>query len=372
MANVVFDHIVKRYGTNSPVIRDLNLTIEDREFLVLVGPSGCGKSTALRMIAGLEEITDGNLFIGSQVVNNLVPKDRDIAMVFQNYALYPHMSCYENMAFALKLQKVPAEEIRQRVNDAAKMLEVEHLLERRPKALSGGQRQRIAIGRAIVRKPKVFLMDEPLSNLDAKLRGSMRAEIKRLHKTLNTTFVYVTHDQTEAMTLGDRIAVMKGGDLQQCATPREVYNHPANLFVATFIGSPQMNLLEGEMTVNGSETLLEGKFFRFVIPTKPSFRNGLVVVGIRPEHLVLVEGQSDNHVTSTVELTEPMGFETYVYLEGDKSSIICRVPEEKTPEIGATLKFTADPLRVHVFDPVTERNLSNPAEQPVDNPVPVC
>jgi multiple sugar transport system ATP-binding protein len=371
MANVVFDHIVKRYASNLPyVIRDLNLTIEDKEFLVLVGPSGCGKSTALRMIAGLEEITDGKLWIGDKVVNTLAPKDRDIAMVFQNYALYPHMTCFDNMAFALRLQKIPEAEIRQRVEEAAKMLEVEQFLDRRPKALSGGQRQRIAIGRAIVRKPKVFLMDEPLSNLDAKLRGSMRAEIKRLHKTLDTTFVYVTHDQTEAMTLGDRIAVMKGGDLQQCASPREVYNHPANLFVATFIGSPQMNLMEGEMTVQGSETLLEGKLFRFVVPTKPSFRNGPVVVGVRPEHLVLVSDDEPNYLSSTVEMTEPMGFETYVYLEGDKQSIICRVPEEKTPELGATMRFTAEPSRIHVFDPATESNLD--CHQKVDNLAPVC
>jgi multiple sugar transport system ATP-binding protein len=358
MANVVFDHIRKQYGDNTPVIKDLNLRVEDREFLVLVGPSGCGKSTALRMIAGLEEISGGYLSIGDRVVNDVHPKNRDIAMVFQNYALYPHMSCYDNMAFALKLRKVPQGEIRQRVMEAAKSLEIEHLLDRKPKALSGGQRQRIAIGRAIVREPKVFLMDEPLSNLDAKLRVSMRAEIKKLHQRLQTTFVYVTHDQTEAMTLGDRIAVLKGGDLQQCDTPHELYNHPANLFVATFIGSPQMNLLKGEMTLDGDRAVLTGKGFRFVVPKKASYRNGAVVVGVRPEHLEPSSGNADHQLTSTVEVTEPMGFETYVYLANDNGSFIARFPEEQTPAIGSAISVTADANKIHVFDPTTEQRLA--------------
>ena len=357
MANVVFDHIKKQYGDQAPVIKDLSLRVEDKEFLVLVGPSGCGKSTALRMIAGLEEISDGFLSIGDRVVNDIPPKSRDIAMVFQNYALYPHMTCYENMAFALKLRKVHKDEIRKRVIEAAKSLEIEHLLERKPKALSGGQRQRVAIGRAIVREPKVFLMDEPLSNLDAKLRVSMRSEIKKLHQRLQTTFVYVTHDQTEAMTLGDRIAVMKGGDLQQLATPHEVYNRPANLFVATFIGSPQMNLLEGKMTVSGTAATIEGQGFRFVMPKHENFQDGAVTLGIRPEHMAIAEEEGPG-LTGAVEVTEPMGFETYVYLPGSKGAIIARVPEEKTPRIGQKVRFSVDPSKIHVFDSKTEARLN--------------
>lgn len=357
MANVVFDHIKKQYGDSAPVIKDLSLRVEDKEFLVLVGPSGCGKSTALRMIAGLEEISSGFLSIADRVVNDVPPKNRDIAMVFQNYALYPHMTCYENMAFALKLRKVSKDEIRSRVMAAAKSLEIEHLLERKPKALSGGQRQRVAIGRAIVREPKVFLMDEPLSNLDAKLRVSMRAEIKKLHARLQTTFVYVTHDQTEAMTLGDRIAVMKGGDMQQLATPHEVYNRPANLFVATFIGSPQMNLLDGKMTIAGETALLEGQGFRFEMPRHENFRDGAVTVGVRPEHMTITDGEGPGF-SGQVEVTEPMGFETYVYLAGEKGSIIARVPEEQSPRVGQIAKFAVDPSKIHVFDPKTEARLN--------------
>ena len=356
MATVVFEHVVKRYGPAPPVIKDLSLGIDDKEFLVLVGPSGCGKSTALRMIAGLEEISGGTLKIGDRVVNDVHPKERDIAMVFQNYALYPHMSCYENMAFALKLKGVAKAEVEKRVMAAAKSLEIEALLERKPKALSGGQRQRVAIGRAIVREPKVFLMDEPLSNLDAKLRVSMRAEIKKLHQKLKTTFVYVTHDQTEAMTLGDRIAVMKAGDLMQCDTPHELFHRPANLFVATFIGSPQMNLVRGDLTVDGEQAVLEGKRFRFVVPKRTSHREGPVVVGFRPEHLALVEGGEEG-VTSTVEVVEPIGSESYVYLEGDEGSIVARLPEEQTPKPGAKIRLRADPARIHVFDPESEGRL---------------
>ncbi|MBO9541409.1 sn-glycerol-3-phosphate ABC transporter ATP-binding protein UgpC [bacterium] len=356
MANVVFDHVKKQYGDSTPVIKDLNLRVEDKEFLVLVGPSGCGKSTALRMIAGLEDISGGFLSIGDHVVNDVHPKNRDIAMVFQNYALYPHMTCYENMAFALKLRKVSKDEIRRRVMDAAKSLEIEHLLERKPKALSGGQRQRVAIGRAIVREPKVFLMDEPLSNLDAKLRVSMRAEIKKLHQRLQTTFVYVTHDQTEAMTLGDRIAIMKAGDLQQCDTPHEVYNRPANLFVATFIGSPQMNLLDGTMRLQGDEAVIEGQGFKFVLPKRAGFRDGAVVVGIRPEHMTLVP-EGEVGLKGQVEVTEPMGFESYVYLPGARGAIIARVSEEQTPRIGQAVAFNVEPAKIHVFDPQTELRL---------------
>jgi len=353
MATVAFEHIVKRYGPAAPVIKDLSLRIEDREFLVLVGPSGCGKSTALRMIAGLEEISGGTLRIGERVVNDVHPKERDIAMVFQNYALYPHMTCFDNMAFALKLKGVAKDEVHRRVMAAAKSLEIEALLERRPRALSGGQRQRVAIGRAIVREPKVFLMDEPLSNLDAKLRVSMRAEIKKLHQKLKTTFVYVTHDQTEAMTLGDRIAVMKAGDLMQCDTPHELFHHPANLFVATFIGSPQMNLVQGTLAIDGERAVLEGKRFRFVVPKRASFREGPVVVGFRPEHLALAEGGEEGFA-STVEVVEPIGSEAYVYLAGEAGSIVARVPEELTPKPGASVRLRADAARIHLFDPESE------------------
>src|SRR5262245_17991495 len=308
MASVVFDHVIKQYGDHPPVVKDLSLRIDDREFLVLVGPSGCGKSTALRMIAGLEDISGGTLLIGDQVVNDVEPKHRDIAMVFQNYALYPHMSCYENMAFALKLRKLPKDEIHRRVMAAARSLEIEHLLERKPKALSGGQRQRIAIGRAIVREPKVFLMDEPLSNLDAKLRVSMRAEIKKLHQRLKTTMVYVTHDQIEAMTLGDRIAILRAGDLMQIGTPHEVYGEPSNLFVATFVGSPQMNILRGELRRDGEQSIVTGKGFRFAVPGKASHRDGPVRLGIRPEHLSIAKEEERYKLASTVEVTEPMGF----------------------------------------------------------------
>ncbi|MBM3267237.1 MAG: sn-glycerol-3-phosphate ABC transporter ATP-binding protein UgpC [Candidatus Sericytochromatia bacterium] len=354
MARVVFDKVQKRYNDNT-VIRELSLSIEDKEFLVLVGPSGCGKSTALRMIAGLEEITGGFLTIGDRVVNDVHPKHRDIAMVFQNYALYPHMSVYENMAFALKLRKLARPEIDKRVRDAARSLEIEHLLERKPKALSGGQRQRVAIGRAIVREPKVFLMDEPLSNLDAKLRVSMRAEIKKLHHRLQTTFVYVTHDQTEAMTLGDRIAILRGGDLQQCGTPHDVYTSPANLFVATFIGSPQMNLLEGALAFSGGDAVVKGKEFTFTLPRRESFREGDVVVGVRPEHLAPADAANPAHALSAaVEVIEPLGAESYVYLAGGKGSIVARVPEERTPKVGQTIAFSVDAAKIHLFDPKTE------------------
>ncbi len=358
MARVVFDKVQKRY-TDTTVIRELSLSIEDKEFLVLVGPSGCGKSTALRMIAGLEEITGGFLTIGDRVVNDVHPKHRDIAMVFQNYALYPHMSVFENMAFALKLRKLPKPDIDKRVRDAARSLEIEHLLDRKPKALSGGQRQRVAIGRAIVREPKVFLMDEPLSNLDAKLRVSMRAEIKKLHHRLQTTFVYVTHDQTEAMTLGDRIAILRGGDLQQCGTPHDVYTTPANLFVATFIGSPQMNLLEGTLSIDGDHAIVKGKEFAFTVPKRGSFREGDVVVGVRPEHLAPVDsGPAGHSLAATVEVIEPLGAESYVYLAGAKGSIVARVSEDKTPKVGETVAFTVDAGKIHLFDPKTEARLS--------------
>lgn len=359
MARVLFDKIRKQYG-KTVVIKELNLEIEDKEFLVLVGPSGCGKSTALRMIAGLEEITDGKLYIGDTVVNDVHPKDRDIAMVFQNYALYPHMSVRDNMGFALKLRKINKEEIEKRILEAAKILEIDHLLDRKPKALSGGQRQRVALGRAIVREPKVFLMDEPLSNLDAKLRVSMRAEIKKLHQRLQTTFVYVTHDQTEAITMGNRIAVMNKGDLQQVDTPKEVYNNPANIFVATFIGSPQMNLLEGSVRTENGKAIVTGKGFRFILNTTKSINNDKVIVGVRPEHLNIITNNQfiqDNYIESKVELIEPIGFEAYVYLEGTKGPIITRVTEEYIPELNTEVRFSAEPEKVYLFDANTEQRI---------------
>lgn len=358
MARVVFDRIQKLYAENI-VIRQLDLAIEDREFLVLVGPSGCGKSTALRMIAGLEEISGGFLTIGDRVVNEVHPKDRDIAMVFQNYALYPHMSVFDNMAFALKLRRVPKPEIERRVRESARTLEIEHLLDRKPKALSGGQRQRVAIGRAIVREPKVFLMDEPLSNLDAKLRVNMRAEIKKLHQKLKTTFVYVTHDQIEAMTLGDRIAILRSGDLQQCGTPHDVYTTPTNLFVATFIGSPQMNLLDGVLSFDGDKSIVKGKDYTFTVPKVAAHRAGDVVVGVRPEHLAPIGGAVNGHALSAVvDVIEPLGAESYVHLVGTKGNIVARVGEEQTPRAGERISFTVDPVKVHLFDPRTEARLA--------------
>ncbi len=367
MASVSFEHVVKRYGDHPPVIRDLSLEIADKEFLVLVGPSGCGKSTALRMIAGLEDVSDGKLRIGSRVVNDVHPKDRDIAMVFQNYALYPHMTCRQNMEFALKLRGIDKGEIQKRVDSAAKSLAIDHLLDRKPKALSGGQRQRIAIGRAVVREPQVFLMDEPLSNLDAKLRVTMRAEIKRLHQRLETTFVYVTHDQTEAMTLGDRICVLRAGDVMQCDTPHVLYNEPENLFVATFIGSPQMNLLGADLTLDGDRAIVKGKDFTFVVPKRPAYLAGKVTIGIRPEHLRIAsesESRSGVHVLSSqIDVTEPIGAETYLYLATEMSApgeghLVARVPEELAPKAAAKVALTADAAKIHVFDTTTEQRLS--------------
>ena len=288
MASISLNHIKKVYPGDIEVISDLNLQIKDKEFVVLVGPSGCGKSTTLRMIAGLEEISDGEMYIGDRKVNDVAPKDRDIAMVFQNYALYPHMTVYKNMAFALKLRKTPKDEIDRKVHEAAKVLDIEHLLNRKPKQLSGGQRQRVALGRAMVRDPAVFLLDEPLSNLDAKLRTQMRTEIIKLHQKLDTTFVYVTHDQTEAMTMGDRIVVMKGGEIQQADTPQTLYDHPCNLFVAGFIGSPQMNFMDAELgrDADGYKLTFADQSLHFAGSDALSEYVGKTVVfGIRPENL---------------------------------------------------------------------------------------
>jgi len=370
MAKVIIENLVKTYpeksGPGVTAVRSINLTIEDREFMVLVGPSGCGKSTTLRMIAGLEEITGGTITIGQKVVNDVLPKDRDIAMVFQNYALYPHMSVYENMAFGLKLQKVPKAEIDQRVKEAAQLLGLEALLDRRPKALSGGQRQRVAVGRAIVRKPKVFLFDEPLSNLDAKMRGSTRTEISRLHARLGATMIYVTHDQVEAMTMGDRICVMKDGEIMQVDEPLEIYNHPANLFVAGFIGSPPMNFIKGTVhfSSNGPQFIEQstvaspltfGLSGALADRIKP-FEGKPVVFGIRPENIHEITGTTPpmpQPLELTLDLAEPMGAETYLHLTTGANALIARVRPSDNYTISQKLRFSFDFTKAHFFDATT-------------------
>lgn len=368
MASLSLKHIYKIYQGNVTAVKDFNLDIEDKEFVVFVGPSGCGKSTTLRMIAGLEEISQGELFIGEKVVNDVAPKDRDIAMVFQNYALYPHMSVYDNMAFGLKLRKIPKTEIDQKVREAARILDIEHLLERKPKALSGGQRQRVALGRAIVREPKVFLMDEPLSNLDAKLRVQMRTEISKLHKRLQTTFVYVTHDQTEAMTMGTRIVVMKDGIIQQVDTPQHIYDHPTNIFVAGFIGSPQMNFIEakleerdGKVAVVYGEDVIVLPSDKASIVKKEGFVGKEVIMGIRPENIDVTEEFLAAHkeavMEANVEVTELMGAETYIYLSKGKANIVARVDGTSKAKTGDKLKIAFDESKIHIFDKETERTV---------------
>ncbi len=368
MANLSLKNIYKIYPGNVTAVRDFNLDIEDKEFIVFVGPSGCGKSTTLRMIAGLEEISQGELFIGDKLVNDVAPKDRDIAMVFQNYALYPHMSVFDNMAFGLKLRKVPKAEIEQKVKEAAKILDIEHLLDRKPKALSGGQRQRVALGRAIVREPKVFLMDEPLSNLDAKLRVQMRTEISKLHKKLQTTFIYVTHDQTEAMTMGSRIVVMKDGVVQQVDTPQKIYDHPANIFVAGFIGSPQMNFIDAKVEEKGGKIALVFGEDTVVLPEdkaaiikKGNYVGKDVIMGIRPENLDdsddFIAKHQDAVISASVEVTELMGAETYIYLSKGKANIVARVDGSSKAKAGDVLKVALDTSKIHVFDKETENTI---------------
>ncbi len=337
------------------VVPDLNLEIKDKEFVILVGPSGCGKSTTLRMIAGLEDITDGQLYIGDRVVNDVAPKDRDIAMVFQNYALYPHMTVYKNIAFGLSLKKVPKDEIDRKVHEAAKALDLEHLLNRKPKALSGGQRQRVALGRAMVRNPAVFLLDEPLSNLDAKLRTAMRSEISRLHKRLQTTFVYVTHDQTEAMTMGDRIVVMKDGIIQQNDTPQNLYDFPCNLFVAGFIGSPQMNFIDAVIRKQGSGYTAE--FCGSNVPLKndkalEAYVGKTVVLGVRPEDVIAGDGDG---IASKIDIAELMGAEINLYLDCQGVKLIARTPSTFRGREGDTAKFTLNTAKIHLFDKETEK-----------------
>ena len=366
MASLSLRHIYKKYPGGVTAVSDFNLEVKDKEFLVLVGPSGCGKTTTLRMIAGLEEITEGELFIGDTLVNDVAPKDREIAMVFQNYALYPHMSVFENMAFGLKLNKTPKETIKRRVEEAARILDITHLLDRKPKALSGGQKQRVALGRAIVREPKVFLLDEPLSNLDAKLRAAMRTELTKLHQRVGTTFVYVTHDQVEAMTMATRIVVMKDGLIQQVDTPQNLYDSPCNIFVAGFIGTPQMNFIKGTLTKKGNDVFFNFEDVSLQLPedkaNAPELADYIgkeVVVGLRPEGISdeakAVEASAASSFDVNVEVTELMGAEIYLYLSIGETNLIARVSSRSKSRAGDHIKVAFDMSRLHIFDNDTER-----------------
>jgi multiple sugar transport system ATP-binding protein len=359
MAAVTLEHVTKRFGIVEAV-RDLSLAVQDREFLVLVGPSGCGKSTALRMVAGLEEVTDGKILIGDRIVNDVPPKDRDIAMVFQSYALYPHMTVFDNMAFSLKLRHVERAEIQRRVREAAGILGIETLLARKPKQLSGGQRQRVALGRAIVRQPKAFLMDEPLSNLDAQLRVQTRVELLKLHNRLQSTFIYVTHDQVEAMTMGDRIVVMRDGVAQQVDTPQNLYDHPVNTFVAGFIGSPGMNFAPAQLTHEGGVTTLVGEGFkvRFEGVDAQRARNlpaGPVLFGIRPENILGGAAANSNAVPAKVEVVEEMGSERFAYLNIGSKTFTARFPPEMPVRHGESMQVAFDLHKAHLFDPTSEQ-----------------
>ncbi len=372
MAGLKFKNVFKVYQGGVTAVNDFNLNVEDKEFLVLVGPSGCGKTTTLRMIAGLEEITDGEVYIGTRLVNDVAPKDRDIAMVFQNYALYPHMSVYDNMAFGLKLRKTPKEEIKRRVNEAARILGIEHLLDRRPTALSGGQKQRVALGRAIVRDPQVFLLDEPLSNLDAKLRAQMRTELSKLHQRLQTTFVYVTHDQVEAMTMASRIVVMKDGFIQQVDSPQALYEKPCNLFVAGFIGSPQMNIIKADVAKEGDDVVLifgrnkikltEGKAKKL---EAAGYIEKNVILGLRPESIhdeaMYLEQMPDDVVEAKVEVVEMLGSETLLYLliDGINGNICAKVSSRSKARPGDVIKVALDANKIHIFDKETEKTIIN-------------
>ncbi|MDD6060037.1 MAG: sn-glycerol-3-phosphate ABC transporter ATP-binding protein UgpC [Ruminococcus sp.] len=379
MAGLTLKGIYKKYPGGVVAVSDVNLEIRDKEFIVLVGPSGCGKSTTLRMIAGLEEISEGELYIGDRLVNDIAPKDRDIAMVFQNYALYPHMTVFDNMAFGLKLRKVPKDEIERKVNEAAKILDLTHLLDRKPKAMSGGQRQRVALGRAIVRSPKVFLLDEPLSNLDAKLRAQMRTEISKIHKKLGTTFIYVTHDQTEAMTMGDRIVCMKDGFVQQIDTPQNLYENPTNKFVAGFLGSPQMNFIDAVLKEEYGQYIVEfgsedtprsnGVKYQIIVPESKAnddlahYVGKEIILGIRPESIHDEEMYLSNATTgiieANVEITEMMGAETYLYLECEGIPLTARVSPRSTARSGDRIRVALDPNRIHLFDKETEKTIVN-------------
>lgn len=370
MSGVTLESVAKRYPNGFLAVQDFTLDIADKEFIIFVGPSGCGKSTTLRMIAGLEEITAGRLYIGETLMNGVAPKDRDIAMVFQNYSLYPHMNVYDNMAFGLKMRKTPKTEIDRRVRDAAKILDIDHLLDRRPKALSGGQRQRVAMGRAIVREPKVFLMDEPLSNLDANLRAQMRTEISKLHQRLQTTFVYVTHDQTEAMTLGTRIVVMKDGVIQQVDSPQNLYHSPGNLFVAWFIGSPQMNMLEAAVVKEEDDVFLAFHGFKVRLDktkggalAEGGYIGREVIMGVRPEDLhddeAFIANSPDSVLELTVEVTEMLGAEAFLYLNLAGQTLTARVDPRSTAKANDKIKIAVDAKRIHVFDKETELTIGN-------------
>ncbi|MFA5478637.1 MAG: sn-glycerol-3-phosphate ABC transporter ATP-binding protein UgpC [Candidatus Muiribacteriota bacterium] len=367
MARVSIKDVVKVYeGATEPTIKNIHLDIKDKEFMILVGPSGCGKSTTLRMVAGLEDITGGEISIGEQVVNNLAPKDRDIAMVFQNYALYPHMNVYDNMAFGLKLRKYPKAEIDRRVNEAADILGIREYLERKPKALSGGQRQRVALGRAIVREPKVFLMDEPLSNLDAKLRVQMRAEIIKLHRKLNSTIIYVTHDQIEALTMGDRIAIFNNGIIQQVDTPDAVYSKPVNMFVASFIGSPSMNFFEGVWDGN---SVVVSENLKIPVFNKPAsleqYKDKKIVLGIRPEHIYtpdssmakVLEHSDADILNAAVDVIEPMGNEKHCNLKLNEKPMVVRLEPDVPVEYGKPVKVFFNRNKLHFFDIATQKRI---------------
>lgn len=380
MASLSARGIYKRYPGGVTAVSDFTMNIKDKEFIVFVGPSGCGKSTTLRMIAGLEEISEGELYIGDRLVNDVAPKDRDIAMVFQNYALYPHMTVFDNMAFGLKLRKVPKDQIKKLVEEAAQILDIAHLLDRKPKALSGGQRQRVALGRAIVRDPQVFLLDEPLSNLDAKLRAQMRTELAKLHKKLGTTFIYVTHDQTEAMTMGDRIVVMKDGYIQQIDSPINLYDSPCNKFVAGFIGSPQMNFIDAKLIMQDGKYTVEfgsdegkggrGRKFYVELPAAKADSDALkyyvdkpVVMGIRPENIhdeeMYLSAAKTGIIEADVEVTEMLGAETFLYITCEGVPLTARVSPRCSARPGDTVKLAIDPNKIHLFDKDDEHALFN-------------
>ncbi len=362
MAQVQLKALAKTFEGGIQAVKDFSLDIADKEFVVLVGPSGCGKSTTLRCIAGLEEITEGEIFIGGRLVNDVPPKDRDIAMVFQNYALYPHMNVYKNLSFGLELRKMKKDQIQKRVHEAAQILDIEHLLERKPKALSGGQRQRVAVGRAIVRKPAVFLFDEPLSNLDAKLRVQMRTEISKLHQALQATIVYVTHDQVEAMTMGTRIVVMKDGLIQQVSDPLTLYDYPNNKFVAGFIGSPPMNFIDAIVVKDGSNYVIKTSTFKIAIPKSKNdmiknYEGKKVTFGFRPEDLIdesIVKDKEGRLIKAKVEVIEPLGSEIFLYLSAGGDNFVARVPHQYRTELGKEIGFAMDLDKTHLFDLETE------------------
>ena len=371
MSEVVLKNIKKVYDNKVTAVHDVNIDIKDKEFIVLVGPSGCGKSTTLRMVAGLEDISDGELYIDGQLMNDVAPKDRDIAMVFQSYALYPHMSVYDNMAFALKLKKVPKDEIDKKVREVAEILDITQYLERKPKALSGGQRQRVAIGRAMVRDPKVFLMDEPLSNLDAKLRNQMRAEIIKLRSRINTTFMYVTHDQTEAMTLGDRIVIMKDGYVNQIGTPNEVFDKPVNLFVAGFIGMPVMNFFDGCKLLKEGDTYCAEIEFQQKALKHNNQQPCDIVAGIRPQHISVGEGE----LSATIEVSEMLGSEYNLHARSGDDEVVMVIPTVGLAEdvsMGSKVHFSTQPELIQLFDKTTGNNLVWYDKESADNNAPVC